>query len=333
MALIDDILQYGTVAIAGLEKNTGKTECINYLIRQLSCRPIKAAITSIGMDGEETDQVTGTEKPTIELPAGFVFATSEKHFKERKLNAEILDVSPWRTATGRIVTARVVHSGQIILSGPVQTARMKELVGQFKATHGCDMVLIDGALSRTSQAAPQIADGMILCTGAALSAYMRQVVKQTAHICSLIALEAATQAAITATGNLGRGVWAINSLYEPTLLTPGNQDVAEVDFSKQEGACFYVAGALTDRLVKHILQTVHHPIELIVHDFTKIFTSNEILQLFISKENKLKVLKKNHLIGVCINPWSPQGYHFDATQFEKAMAKAIEAPVYNIRNL
>lgn len=332
MALIDDILQYGTVAIAGLEKNTGKTECVNFLIRQLSCRPVKAAITSIGMDGEETDQVTGTEKPTIGLPTGFVFATSEKHFRERKLDAEILEVSHWRTATGRMVTARVVHPGRIILSGPVQTAWMEELVDQFKASHGCDIVLIDGALSRTSQAAPQIADGMILCTGAALSANMRQVVKQTGYLCSLIALDGTDVATTTATKHLGRGIWAINNKNEPTLLTP-NRDVAEINWSKDEGVRFYVAGALTDRLVKQFLQTVHHPIELIVHDFTKIFVSNNTLQIFINKGNKLKLIKKNHLIGVCINPWSPQGYHFDAGQFETAMAKAIEVPVYNIRNL
>lgn len=33
MGFVDDISDYRSLAIVGLEKNTGKTECLNYILR------------------------------------------------------------------------------------------------------------------------------------------------------------------------------------------------------------------------------------------------------------------------------------------------------------
>ena len=333
MPLLDDILRHETVAIAGLEKNTGKTECINYLIRQLTGSDMQVAITSIGMDGEETDQVTDTDKPAITLPRGFYFATSEKHFRERNLDAAIYNLSHWHTATGRMVTAKVVNDGKIILSGPAQTARMKELITSFRTEHQCNLILIDGALSRTSQASPQVADGIILCVGAAMSANMQQVVRQTAHVCSLIKLEATKKITSEAALSLKRGIWKINKYNEPPQLLNKEGDMDEKQIKREKIATIYISGALTNGLLKNILQTAHSPLEIIVRDFTKIFASMDQIQIVKHGGHKISVLEKNHLIGVCVNPWSPQGYHFEAAKFEAEISKAVQVPVYNIRNL
>ena len=333
MTLIDNILKYETVAIAGLAKNTGKTECINYLIKQLSGSGAMVAITSIGMDGECTDQKKKKKKPTITLPRGMIFATSEKHFRERNLDAEILDVSNWHTATGRMVIARVMNRGQIILSGPSQTARMHELNIRFKTKYHCNMVLIDGALSRMSQASPMIAGAMILCTGASLSASMQQVVKQTAHACRLITLDVTDKISFDKAKNLSRGIWKIDPTKEPQLINEETNDVSKAIFQNEPNGVYYVSGACTNKLLKKILQTADSPLELIATDYTKLFVSSDTLHLFKDKGHILKVIRHNELIAVCINPWSPQNYHFDALQFETAMQRAVQIPVYNIRNL
>ena len=76
--ILDSILQCRTLSITGMAKNTGKTVTLNYLLELLRERGKKVAVTSIGIDGEKTDQVTQTEKPEIELYEGTVFVTSAR---------------------------------------------------------------------------------------------------------------------------------------------------------------------------------------------------------------------------------------------------------------
>ena len=35
MRIIDDILRYQSLSIVGLEKNTGKTECLKYVLERI----------------------------------------------------------------------------------------------------------------------------------------------------------------------------------------------------------------------------------------------------------------------------------------------------------
>ena len=51
MGFVDDISDYRSLAIVGLEKNTGKTECLNYILRRIKDSADRFALTSIGIDG------------------------------------------------------------------------------------------------------------------------------------------------------------------------------------------------------------------------------------------------------------------------------------------
>ena len=81
MPFIEELLTYGTISIVGLEKNTGKTECLNYILKRVPFDK-KVGVSSIGIDGEYKDQVTFGSKPEIFLREGMLFTTSEKHYKE-----------------------------------------------------------------------------------------------------------------------------------------------------------------------------------------------------------------------------------------------------------
>lgn len=70
MPFTQEILKYKSLAITGLEKNTGKTECLNYIIEKLAESGKKIALTSIGLDGESIDLVTKKHKPDITLYEG-----------------------------------------------------------------------------------------------------------------------------------------------------------------------------------------------------------------------------------------------------------------------
>mgnify|MGYP005827736867 CR=1 FL=1 len=80
MRLIEDILnhKYETISIVGLAKNAGKTVTLNYLIEQAENLNLSIGITSTGRDGESTDLVTNTQKPSIYVGEGMYVATAKK---------------------------------------------------------------------------------------------------------------------------------------------------------------------------------------------------------------------------------------------------------------
>lgn len=185
MDLIDGLSGVRSCSLVGLAKNTGKTVTLNYLLRHLPS-DVRVGVTSIGLDGESRDQVVGTEKPEIMLRAGSVFATTEKHYRERRLVSELMDVSDIPTALGRLVTARTLIEGKVIIAGPGSTEQLKRWMRTVEKE--VDLILVDGALSRMSLASPTVSEGMILATGAAYSANIDTLVRKTAYVVHLINL-------------------------------------------------------------------------------------------------------------------------------------------------
>ena len=91
------------------------------------------------------------------------------------------------TSLGRVVTAKALQEGKILLSGPSGAAALKRWMGSLK-DFGIDLILVDGALSRLSTASPAVSEAMVLSTGAAYSANMRDLVGRTAFVVELIRL-------------------------------------------------------------------------------------------------------------------------------------------------
>ena len=84
LPFIEEILKYNSISIVGLAKNAGKTECLNYILNRVKNTGKQFALTSIGIDGEDRDQVCQTPKPEIEVYEGMIFITSEKHYREKR---------------------------------------------------------------------------------------------------------------------------------------------------------------------------------------------------------------------------------------------------------
>lgn len=107
MGFVTNISDFGSLAIVGLEKNTGKTECLNYILGQLGGQADRFALTSVGIDGESRDQVCQTAKPEIEIPEGMIFVTSEKHYREKRL-------APLGDLGSPVDLARVFGGGDVL---------------------------------------------------------------------------------------------------------------------------------------------------------------------------------------------------------------------------
>lgn len=329
--LSEDISGYGSIAVVGLAKNVGKTVTLNHLLGEAHRRHITTGVTSIGVDGENTDIVTRTQKPEIKIYHGMLFATSETHYRIRRLEAEILNLGTRQTSMGRIVTAKALTDGKAMLSGPAETSGISALINEMHS-FGAETVFVDGALSRLSPASPAVTDAMVLATGAAVSPEISRIVNKTAFTCRLIDLEEVDEELQRKLTLLKTGVWTIDSEGTPHDL--GVESALDIEKIKDSlfryGTTIYISGMVGDRLLKYLTaQKNKGRICLIVKDFTRLFVDPAVLNDFC-KNGEIKVLKKSKLIGVTINPWSPQGFTVDKEKLLEKMAAKLPVPVYNI---
>ena len=332
--LLSQILSCRSLSIVGMAKNTGKTVCLNYVLDQLRTTDKVIAVTSIGLDGEKTDQVTQTEKPEVTLAAGTYFVTTEYHYRQRQLLSEICQLSEDTTSLGRLVTARVLQEGKAILAGPSSTGRIRSLIGELQEL-GVDLTIVDGALSRKSPASPAITDGLILSTGAAIAPDLNTIVAKTKFVYQLTQLPEYETAQRELMIQCEPGIYAVEDdqlhrlpIASPLLFTKCKDKL----FSK--GDTLFVSGIVTDNMLDYLrVQPNVKDIVLIVKDFTKIFVTPFSLQGFLQKGGRLMVLKRPNLLAMCINPTSPSGYKIDSDQFRNALQAVIGVPVYDVMQL
>jgi hypothetical protein len=331
--MIEEILKHRSVSIVGMAKNTGKTECLNHILHQVKDRKKRFAVTSIGIDGEGLDQVTQTAKPEIEIYEGMFFITSEKHYRKKRLTAEIVEVSEHSTAMGRLITAQAVTSGKALLSGPSDTKSLKLLLAKMER-QGVDTTFVDGALSRLSLGSPSVTDALVLTTGAAVSKNIPELLRKTRFVYDLICEELVEDNIADLLRDIASGMWAIDEQGELHDLDIPSVLLAETakDRIFQYGNTIFAAGAVSDGFLQFLrMQKQIEDITLIVKDFTKIFASSESYYAFLKKGGRLKVVLKSKLLGVCVNPQSPDGFCLDSIRLREEMQESLGIPVYDIK--
>lgn len=334
MPFIEELIKYKSCSIVGLEKNTGKTECFNYVLQRLPLETKRVAVSSIGIDGETTDQVTKTAKPEIFLREGVYFGTSEKHYLMKRLSAELLEISNENTSLGNIIIGKALTPGKILLSGPSSTNGLRRWMDEMKK-YDIDLTIIDGALSRMSLASPTVSESMILATGAAYSANINTLVQKTAFVVQMINLDLTSADNYNAFNNITAGVWAIDEddvLHDLKVASSLSININTDGLKKCK--TLFVSGALTDNFINHIRQNkLFNETEIVVRDFTKIFLSPMTYNSFVNAKRKITVLQKSKLIAVCVNPTSPNGIVLDSEKLCNTLSEAIKLPVYNLRTL
>ena len=340
MPFIAELIKYKSCSIVGLEKNTGKTECFNYVMQRLPLDKIRVAVSSIGIDGETTDQVTKTAKPEIFLREGIYFGTSEKHYLTKLLTSELLEISDENTSLGNIVIGKALTPGKLLLSGPSSTNGLRRWMNEMQK-YDIDLTIIDGALSRLSLASPAVSESMILATGAAYSANINTLVQKTAFVVQMINLELTSQENHDTFVNINNGVWAIDAEndfdIEKRLVDLKVASSLSININTdglKKCKTLYVSGALTDNFVNHIRQNkIFNETEIVVRDFTKIFLTPMTYNTFVNNKRKITVLQKSKLIAVCVNPTSPNGIVLDSEKLCKTLSEAINLPVYDLKKV
>ena len=332
MPFVENLRNYRSLSIVGLEKNTGKTVCLNYLLGRLHQLGISTAVTSIGVDGEQVDSVYATAKPEITLYEGMQFITSHKHYLQRRLVSRILAVDERRTALGQLVTAQVLCPGRILLSGAATTGVLRQQIAQFRQG-GVQLSIVDGALSRLSLASPTVTEAMILATGAAVSPNLQQLISRTRFVYRLINLPEVSDTFRDKLSAVDSGLWIVDSdnnvhdlgIQSVFLLGPDSKEL----FAR--GNTLFVSGAVSNRLLKFLSALPNiKDIVLIVRDFTNLFVAPDAYADFTRRGGTLQVLQRSRLIAVCLNPTSPQGYTLNSAEACRQLSEALQCPVYDV---
>ena len=333
MPFVSEILRHKSLSIVGLEKNTGKTVCLNYILHRMNQLGVHVGVTSIGVDGEQVDSVFATAKPEITLFRGTHFITSEKHYLIRQAVSRLVAVDSQRTSLGPLVTAEVLIQGKVLLSGAATTAVLKRQI-QSLDSMGVDISIVDGALSRLSLASPTVTDCMILATGAAVSANVKQLIAKTRHLYQLICLDEVDETLRNRLSIIESGIWAIGNdgeIHDLEIASVFLIDRSEKDILRF-GHTLFAAGAISDRLLK-ILAAKGKDITLIARDFTKIFVTPEVYVDYTRRGNRLMVLQRSKLIAITLNPTSPQGFLLDSKSTCDALSDALQTPVYDVMKI
>src|SRR6266478_5800576 len=109
------------LALIGLAKNVGKTTTTNHLLAALLNEGFygagELALTSLGLDGEAADAMTGLPKPRYVPQAGLLVAITADLLRQAEhegAQIERLQQLPGRTALGPVILARVLQPGRIV---------------------------------------------------------------------------------------------------------------------------------------------------------------------------------------------------------------------------
>lgn len=336
ISLLDIVDKYNSLSIIGMDKNVGKTTVLNHLIDS-SRGKLSLGLTSIGRDGEEVDRVTSTEKPKIYVEKGTLIATAKQCLLNGDITREIIYTTGINTPMGEVIIVKALSDGYIELGGPSINAYISYVCNKL-LEFGCEIVLVDGAISRKSSACPIITEAAILSTGAALDKDMNKVVDSTVSTLENLSIEGIKDEEIKKKASL------IYENYKLGIIN-GDGSIEKIDvlmalegakllIDKLGGNSKYIVvkGILSDKFLEDICK---YPDKIkdktiLVEDGTKIFIKKDTLHKFKKLGGKIKGINTINVICVTVNPTSPYGYEFPRDEFIEKIRRKVSIPVVDV---
>ncbi len=330
------------LALVGLAKNTGKTETLAALLRELKTRGRRVGVTSVGRDGEERDVIDfRIEKPRVVLAGGSLVATTDELLRASGLPHELLEQTDVRTPLGRVLIARLRGAGAIEVAGPSASADVRA-VSDAMLAHGAEQVLIDGAVDRRAASSPDVADGLVMSTGAVLSEDIEEVVERTLDAVELVRLGAVDDGEVVAAaaGAAEHGTSVLLGGGAPTTLAPRFVLTAEAE---EIGAALDAApaarwlivdGALPEGFMRGLLAAARRrgrELTLVVGDSTRVFLSDHGPSWYARQGLRIRSLRAIELKALTVNPLAPQSHSFDSARLRALLGEAIaDVPIFDV---
>ncbi len=333
-----------SLAIIGLSKNAGKTTCLNHIIAawQESGQTRPLALTSVGRDGELEDILSGNPKPRIYVPMGTLIASAEGALQHSDALLEILELSNIRTALGEVIVCRALSDGYVELAGPSVTDEITMISNLMRQHEPECLFIIDGALSRRSQAGSKTSEAVILCVSAETSANPEILAEKASFALSLLQTpalpeDAATLISQVITTHPNERVDMVNgyephftvtTLNIPTLVGYGKTIANNL---KSDTSFVYLQGALTDQVLQELLsETNFTSLTLVVEDGTRLFIKPGSMQKLQGREVNLAVINPLDVKLVCLNPTCSNGQCLDSQMLLADLRNNIAIPVIDL---
>ncbi len=341
MLLSELIAPARRVAVVGLAKNTGKTETLGTILRELKQRGQTVGMTSVGRDGEARDVIDRRiEKPRLRLCAGSLVATTDALLRASAISHELLHDTGVRTPLGRVLVARLRVEGEVEVAGP-GAAQDVRAVADAMLAHGAEQVLIDGAIDRRAASSPAVSDGLVMSTGAVLHEQIEQVVAQTRKTVELVRLPEFRNERVRAlAASRPESLLVGKPGTEPVVLPPRftltgtAREIAELFRASPEVSQMVVRGALCESFLRELLLvTCGRNLELIVADSTKVFLADRGCEWYRRQGLSIGVLTPIRLCAVTVNPFAPRSHSFDSPRLRELVEAAVtEVAVLDVRD-
>lgn len=331
-----------SLAIIGLSKNAGKTTTLNHLIRAMSKeRPERVlAVSSIGLDGESEDQVTGICKPRIYLPAGSLIASSVSSLRRCDALIDMLELSGIRSALGEIVIGRSLSDGYVELAGPSLASEMKLCERLLRQEDPDCLFFIDGALSRRSSAGGGITEAVVLAASYGRFASYEKLIEDLQHSVKLISLPQADlsdketilgavkeESSLRALA-LNRTTNKMRCFMADSLLS-GHKSMEQI--YKSDDRLLFLRGAVTESVLKNLLrQKIKNRLVLVVEDGNRLFISANSLRQLDRHGIELRTLYPLSLRMISFNPHMDDGSPFIHDGILDELRRYFSVPVYDL---
>jgi hypothetical protein len=151
------------VGVVGTAKNTGKTTALAHLIERAHMNNLRTAITGIGYDGEDIDNITMLPKPRLFLNTGTILTSAELCVERSSIEYKILRRTGIPSALGELLIVEVTKPGLLVVAGPNKVASLQTVIGHLRDMKA-EIVFVDGSINRMMPMS--IVDRIIFATGA-----------------------------------------------------------------------------------------------------------------------------------------------------------------------
>ncbi|HTB71318.1 MAG TPA: hypothetical protein VK707_10080 [Solirubrobacteraceae bacterium] len=311
------------LALVGLAKNTGKTVTLAAILAEHAAAGRRVGVTSIGRDGEHHDVIDARiEKPSVELQAGDLVASTGALLRASGLEHERIEATGVRTPLGEVVLARLLERGDVEVAGPSAAADVRAVSERMLAL-GAEQVLIDGAIDRRAASSPDVADGLVMATGAILGERLQEIVEATRDAVDLVRLPAADRAG------------SLEALPRRLVLTADPLEIATLLRERPDASAFAVEGALSERFLQGLLaaraERAGRELRIVVADPTRVFLSHRGPRWYARQGVAIEVRRQIDLKAITVNPVAPQSHELDSRELRESIEALVAGvPVLDV---
>jgi hypothetical protein len=288
------------------------------------------AITSIGLDGEEIDQVTFLDKPRIFCEVGYLVATAQNTLSQFEAEYETLERTNVRTSIGNIVIVSIKKAGNALIAGPSVVLDMEHIVNLL-SKYTPKNIFIDGAFFRHSLA--KISEATIFVVGANLTNDIDKVIDYAALTSKKFTLEKVDNCLVKVAQY--KNVCFVNEHREIVDLgfdsVIGNTEKIFKEENKKYRFLYLPKSLSNDFLLKLVEHRREYKFDIILNSPVSIQLNLDNINHLFKLKNKVYVINSINLVAICLNPVSSRGYEFNKEEFKDKLEKILGVEVFNVQ--